>query len=268
MLDIQQKAAAWEKPESHLSIEEMLYVSDPNAYDSAQEGCFDLEKLGKMQHQSAWVDVERKAKRILDNNQVDLYHKRPYDLEVPLGPVEIYGNIKGDHARYDAKIILPHPRSRAVRTWACQCTWARYVWNRAPAYKKFEGRLCSHVLALWWRSFNLPVEYEDVRPEVLHYYFPEMVGQQRLFDVDKYEAAEAVINKARIAPDIASSVYGIDLNILNKSLQSAFELVTAEEVISEIENKLDSLFAILFDSETSAEEIEQARDTKKKSLIR
>lgn len=261
MLDFQEKAAAWDKPESQLTPEEREYINDPVSYDFAQEGCFDLEKIGRMQHQSAWVDVERKAKRLLESGNVVLYHKRPYDLEVPQGLVEVSGNITGDHARYDAKIILPHPKSRAVRTWSCQCTWARYVWNRSPEYKRFEGRLCSHVLALWWMTFNLPVEYEDVKPEVLKYHLPEMAEQGRLFDRDEMELAELIVDKARISPGLAESIYGITLDILNKSINEAFDLVPAEDVIADIRDRILSAVSEIPEGEFNESDYDAIEDS-------
>lgn len=232
--------------------------------------CYDIEKLGKLQHQSAWVDVERKAKAMLDGGRIVLYHKRPYDLEMPHDLVEISGNITGDHGRYNAKIIIPHPKSRAVRTWSCQCTWSRYVWDRRPIYKvdqkgrtkevnkKFEGRLCSHVLGLWWMSFNLPVEYEDVKPEVLKYYLPQMAEQGRLLDNDELKLLEVQSEEdrkkeKRLSPRIMDAIFGIDINLLNKSINEAFDLAPADQIVQEMKDAI----AIVF-SETTTDD--QKRD--------
>lgn len=259
MLNAQEKAAAWDKPESQLTPVEAAYLADPTGFDLAQEGEWDIEKLGRTQHQSAWVDVQNKARRLLSQQDVVLFHKRPYDLQQPQGFIEVYGNITGDHGRYDAKIIFTHPKSRAIRSWSCQCTWARYVWDRKPIYKvdadgrrkevnrKFEGRLCSHVLALWWYSFNLPVEYDDVDPEVMKYYLPEMVDQGKLFDTDVYEIIKVKDKRdkeRRISPDRLALLLGVDIGLLNKSIQGALDMATsAKEVVTEMRSLIETILS-------------------------
>ena len=240
MLDAFEKSAAWDKPLSALNEEEREYIKDPPRYEMYNEGGFDLEKLGKTQHQSRWVDVENKAKRIVTTNGVALIHKHPYDLHKPLGIVEIKAKVRGEHGSYESTIHQPHPKSRAVRWWDCQCTWRRYVWDRRPIWKtdkngirrevnkKFEGRICSHVLALWWHSAGVPVSYEDVPVEIMQRDFPELVGQERLDGADWEKLQE--INKEQE-----------DLRVRKNNPDNEGIIREAEMAIADLEEELSQL---------------------------
>lgn len=259
MLSTKQKAAAWDKLPSQLTDEESLYVSDPVSYQYLEQGCFDIEKLGRMQHQSAWIDVERKAKVIVTSNRVSLIYKRPYDLNLPHEIIEVYGKIVGDHGSYEAKILIPHPKSRAIRSWSCACAWGRYAWDRRPIYKvdmrgrrkevnkKFEGRVCSHILALWWTSMTRAVEYEDVDPSVMQRFFPELLEQDRLEGTD-WDAMKEIVDekqepeRRRISPRELEMLDGIDISVLNKALQDQFDLVSADQVVDEITRILNEIY--------------------------
>lgn len=153
MLSVHQRASAWDKSPSELSDEELLYISDPAYY---------IEKIGNIKS-SSWVDVENKAKRLIADGQVFPEEKRLHDLEDPAGPLYITGTVVGDHSTYKCQIWTANsnPSSLAVRSWACQCTWNRYVWNRTRQWKKYEGRVCSHILALYWQAKSLPLDEES-----------------------------------------------------------------------------------------------------------
>lgn len=142
-----------------------------------------LEKIGMSQHKGAWIDVENKAKRLIAEGQVFPEDKRLHDLNDPAGPLYITGTVVGDHSTYKCQIWTANSNSSslAVRSWACQCTWNRYVWNRTRIWRKYEGRVCSHVLALYWQAKSLKLDEES----------QEAIDQQRgkprqeetLFDV-------------------------------------------------------------------------------------
>lgn len=162
MLSSLQKAAAWDKSPSQLNEEETLYMEDPVYYEIKFSG-LELEKIGRIQNQSAWVDVENKAKRLIADGQVFPEDKKLFDLEDPSGPLYITGSVVGDHSTYKCQIWTANsnPNSLAVRSWACQCTWNRYVWNRTRQWRKYEGRICSHILALYWQTKSLPLNEES-----------------------------------------------------------------------------------------------------------
>ena len=118
------------------------------------------------QHLAAWKDVQNKAR--------DIYH---------IGGVNILSNDKGgaaahvlgDHGTYEAEIVF-EPGSRRVAQWNCTCPWAAYSWGRSGKWKKYEGRVCSHVLALMY-AIQSPSAVEnggadwDVDP-ITHYEAP------------------------------------------------------------------------------------------------
>lgn len=198
---------------------------------------FDLEKLGAMQHESSWDDVMDKARRLVNEKRIRVDYKRPYDLNRPTNEIEIRGVVTGDHSRYNAVIILPEARSSKIRTFVCQCTWNRYVWNRRPIYiidrdgkrrevnKKFEGRVCSHILGLYWMTQLWPVDYSEVDEEVMRHFSPQILEQDALFKSD-YEALNAVQNE--IPPEeidrLSPQEFGFDsIDLLNKSIQQTLE---------------------------------------------
>lgn len=142
-----------------------------------------LEKIGAMQHEAAWVDVENKAKRLIAEGQVFPEDKRLHDLEDPAGPLYITGTVVGDHSTYKCQIWTANSdaNSLAVRSWACQCTWNRYVWNRTRQWKKYEGRVCSHVLALYWQAKSIPLNEES--QEAINKQRGKPRQEETLFDI-------------------------------------------------------------------------------------
>lgn len=211
---------------------------------------FDLVKLGITQHQAGWPDVEAKARRLNVENRVRVEHKRPYDLNKPTAEIEIRAQVAGDHARYKTVIILPEARSSKIRTFICQCTWNRYVWRRKPIYivdkdgrrrevnKKFEGRVCSHVLALYWKTQLWPVDYSEVDENVLTHFADKILEQDSLFPSD-YEALNSVqediepVDWRRISPEEFGWTDN-DPASMNKSIQETLEnfFPTVEDAMS------------------------------------
>jgi hypothetical protein len=59
----------------------------------------------------------------------------------------LVGEVKGDHNIYQTS-LMREPGTKRVAMWECGCAWAAYSWGRSGRWKKFEGRMCSHALAL------------------------------------------------------------------------------------------------------------------------
>lgn len=213
MLDVHQKAAAWNKSPGELSFEEKEYIENPSLYEalSSAQG-FDLEKLGAIQHQSAWEDVERKASRILKSGGAVLYSKEPADPSNPIGALAITGRVIGDHGVYGAVIEKPTPISATVISWNCGCTWGEYrrpgLPNQNPDYyhvwERYSGRVCSHVLALYWKSqdFRIPVDFSDVPDAIMQKAAPDLtrMGVLKLEDSQRY--ADMINPIDEIVPDL------------------------------------------------------------------
>lgn len=114
-----------------------------------------LEFLGRMQHQSSWQDVVAKAKRLIGSGQVTVIHN---------GPNYVQGHVVGDHGEYDCEISRTDPQSSVIEQWTCECPWDQFAFNRTRKWKKLEGRVCSHVLALYWKGKSTPLDSGSFDP--------------------------------------------------------------------------------------------------------
>lgn len=94
---------------------------------------------------ASWNDVRAKAKRIRAEAGV-----RIISAPSPRNPY-IVAEVKGDHHTYQST-ILRSMGSKGVAGWECTCAWAHYAWGRSGRWKKFEGRMCSHVLATMYQA--------------------------------------------------------------------------------------------------------------------
>ena len=124
---------------------------EASGYKRAQ---FTFDVSEELRKTAAWSDIMAKAKRLIQSNQVELLRN---------GYNNIIGHIIGDHGEYQAEIGRDDPNSRAITTWECECPWDQYAWMRTRKWKKYEGRPCAHVLAMYWKSLATPLD-EDVDP--------------------------------------------------------------------------------------------------------
>lgn len=104
---------------------------------------------------SAWPDIMAKAKRLIQSGQVQVLRN---------GYNYIMGHVIGDHGEYDTELSRDDPSSRAITGWQCSCPWDQYAWQRTRKWKKFEGRPCAHVMALYWKALSTPLD-EQLSPE-------------------------------------------------------------------------------------------------------
>jgi hypothetical protein len=104
-------------------------------------------------HKTAgWIDIMNKAKRLIQSGNVTVLRN---------GYNNLVGHVIGDHGEYTTEIGRDDPSSRAITTWTCECPWDQYAWQRTRKWKKYEGRPCAHVLALYWKALSTPLD-EDV----------------------------------------------------------------------------------------------------------
>ena len=87
---------------------------------------------------ATWSDVREKAKRIRAAGGVRLVAARDG---------VVVGHVRGDTNVYESEIVKV-PGRQSIGSWACGCKWGSYSWGRSGPWKRFEGRMCSHVLAL------------------------------------------------------------------------------------------------------------------------
>lgn len=96
---------------------------------------------------ASWSDVRNKAKRIRAEGGVRIISApRPNDDNLT-----ITAEVKGDNHTYETT-LLREPGKRNVASWSCGCAWASYSWGRQGYWRKYEGRMCSHALAVQYEA--------------------------------------------------------------------------------------------------------------------
>jgi tRNA nucleotidyltransferase (CCA-adding enzyme) len=139
----------------------------------------------QIRKEAAWRDVEMKAKRLKDSGQVVINTNAENAVE---------GTVQGDNGIYECIIYREDPSSAKITHWNCECKWGHYAWGRTRQYRKFEGRPCSHVMAMFWESRSLPVGYfgAEFDPSQTYSFEP---------DVPQYDVAQQGINQVRETPE-------------------------------------------------------------------
>lgn len=112
-----------------------------------------FERVAAIQHEAAWADVAAKAKRLVQSGQVTILRN---------APTHVMAHVIGDHGEYDCEISRHDPSSSVIEQWICECPWAQYAFDRTRKWKHLEGRVCSHVLAAYWRAKQTPLDTEGV----------------------------------------------------------------------------------------------------------
>lgn len=112
-------------------------VEDPTAPVHAS-----ISMTGAMEFTASWRDIQAKARRIRTEGGVRIVASRDN---------VIVGHIRGEHGVYETEIISS-PGRRNTAAWHCGCKWASYSWGRSGPWKRFEGRMCSHALALTFEA--------------------------------------------------------------------------------------------------------------------
>lgn len=107
------------------------------------------------QFTATWADVQEKAKRIRAEGGVRI---------LASSGLGVVGEVQGDTALYES-VLNYVPGSRKVAAWTCGCKWGAYAWGRSPAYRRFEGRQCSHVLALQYEAGSRGMFGREVTPD-------------------------------------------------------------------------------------------------------
>lgn len=133
-----------------------------------------LDSETLFQFTAAWSDVRAKAKRLRAEGSVRI---------TVASSDGIGGEVKGDNNVYET-VLSYAPGSQKVAYWTCGCKWAAYAWGRSPAYKRFEGRMCSHALAMQFEAqsrgmFGRTVQPDETRPKWLRQRTPVVIQHER-----------------------------------------------------------------------------------------
>lgn len=107
---------------------------------------------------ASWADVRAKAAAIRQTGGV---HVISITGDKETGRT-VTAEVRGEHGVYETQIASEPGRANAAM-WSCGCPWATYSWGRSGRWKKYEGRMCAHALALTYeaQSKNL-MEQPDV----------------------------------------------------------------------------------------------------------
>lgn len=115
------------------------------------EGLNPNQRERVIERQDNWNDLVEKAKRLVNTGSV---------TSVRNSTEFISGVVKGDHGTYESNIMRQDPESSVITGWHCECKWNQFAWQRTRQWKIYEGRPCSHVLALYFVSKMMPTEEE------------------------------------------------------------------------------------------------------------
>jgi hypothetical protein len=147
-------------PDKHTAIEFGLYNRQKAIWDIAGKKAIELDPATfqvnpAFSKVAAWKDLMGKAKRIKDQGRVHILNNQPD---------HVVGRVEGDHGTYTTQIWRQDPNSQAITMWDCECPWDQYAWQRTRQWKKYEGRPCSHVLALFWTAQQNAAQQPTVAP--------------------------------------------------------------------------------------------------------
>lgn len=121
---------------------------------------FARHKWSRMPKFAAWADVMAKAQRIRDAGGVQLQRNSAQHI---IGTVAS-GTKEG--VEYYPEIWRQAPDSNTISLWDCTCPWSGFSWGRTRQWKKYEGRPCAHVLALYWEGLSQPREDENEQLQI------------------------------------------------------------------------------------------------------
>lgn len=110
------------------------------------------KKTSSFQKFADWNDLMEKAQRLRSEQKVNVVNN---------APDHVVGEVEGDHGQYTTEIWRDDPSSQAITMWDCGCQWSDYSWGRTRQWKKYEGRPCSHTLALFWEAQTAPLTSEE-----------------------------------------------------------------------------------------------------------
>jgi SWIM zinc finger len=114
-------------------------------------------KFSENTPQSNWGGIMAKAQRLRLDGSVEVQQKEDGFVS---------GVVQGDHGTYNVQMAMANPESGIIDEWHCECPWFQYAFDRTEKYQKYEGRFCSHALALYWQSIAEPEKTpEEAAPD-------------------------------------------------------------------------------------------------------
>ena len=115
----------------------------------------DGRSIREFAKQASWDDIQAKAHDIFKIGGVNI---------IAVTDTTVAAHVLGNHGTYETDLQFApgsSGRAREVVLWDCTCPWALYAWGRSGQWKKYEGRMCSHALALYYQFQSDPKPIED-----------------------------------------------------------------------------------------------------------
>lgn len=146
-----------------------------------------LDEDLRFEFTASWADVRNKAKRLRKEGKVRI---------LVASNDGVAGEVQGDHHVYETAITYV-PASAKIGYWHCGCRWAAFAWGRSPRYKRFEGRSCSHSLAMQYEAqargmFGKEIQPDVDRPKWMKQRTPVVIKNDRDGDIDTNWTRRAV----------------------------------------------------------------------------
>jgi 8-oxo-dGTP pyrophosphatase MutT (NUDIX family) len=166
----------------------------------------------RLQFTATWADVRNKAKCIRHEGGVRI---------LMASSEGVVGEVRGDNNIYETSLTYV-PGSAKVGYWHCGCAWAAYAWGRSPKYRRFEGRMCSHALAMQFEAASRSAHGREVmpdtqRPDWMQQRTPVVIQHQRDPEIDLTRRAVPPGNMRRVfsmweAP-VGMSAMGLEMEL-------------------------------------------------------
>lgn len=115
---------------------------------------------------AGWSDIMEDAQQLRQESGVQITHNGAQHVE------GIVQSQSSPGTTYATSFERQDPNSQAITQWTCTCPWGEVSWGRTRQWKKYEGRPCKHLLALYWQSLATPLDENQ----------PEAQGQGQLFN--------------------------------------------------------------------------------------
>jgi hypothetical protein len=132
-------------------------VFEPENIFGGQRGYYASLHEAGFEFLATWKDVRAKAKRIRTEGGVRI---------VSASPLFLVGEVEGSTNLYETSIEYV-PGTKQAALWTCGCAWANYSWGRSGRWKRYEGRMCSHALALLYEGQARGMFGKEVREDAV-----------------------------------------------------------------------------------------------------
>lgn len=107
-----------------------------------------------------WDDVMEHAQRARATGQIQIQNKM---RDPDSGQLHVIGQVPSESNPgefHETEFWQDDPDSEAITLWSCDCPWGQKSWGRTRQFKRYEGRPCAHLLALYWESLGQPFSDE------------------------------------------------------------------------------------------------------------